>query len=214
MNAIGMIETKGLLAAIEAADVMLKAADVSLLDKSNATGGLITMTVTGEVSAVTAAIEAATLAVHRLNESLLVSKHVIARPSTSLDKIISVMPSSTIVPASTSEQEHSHKEDSKKEPNVETKGEAVDFPDQDSAEVTEQTSVNINNETEAAPVKASINQQNEVGYTLTQLQKMNLVSLRKIVKNLSGLDAVNIDKATKKELINILRENQNNKGNR
>ena len=95
MNAIGMIETKGLLAAIEGADVMLKAADVTLLDKSSATGGLITITVTGEVSAVQAAVESATASINRLNPSLLISKHVIARPSSSLENIMSTTPLAT-----------------------------------------------------------------------------------------------------------------------
>ncbi len=58
MQALGMIET-GTLAAIEAVDVMLKAADVTLVEKTKIGGGLVTVTVTGDVAAVTAAVDAA-----------------------------------------------------------------------------------------------------------------------------------------------------------
>lgn len=54
MLALGLVETRGLLAAIEGADAMLKAADVRLLEKNLATGGLVTITIAGEVSAVQA----------------------------------------------------------------------------------------------------------------------------------------------------------------
>ena len=52
MSALGMVETKGLVGAVEAADAMLKTADVSLLEKNRAGGGLVTITITGEVAAV------------------------------------------------------------------------------------------------------------------------------------------------------------------
>ncbi len=80
MQALGMIETKGTLAAIEAADAMLKAAEVTLLEKTKVGGGLVTVTVTGDVAAVKAAVDAGASAVTRLNEQLLVTQHVIARP--------------------------------------------------------------------------------------------------------------------------------------
>lgn len=85
MQALGMIETKGLLAAIESADAMLKAAEVSLVDKAVVGGGLITITVTGGVAAVKASVEAGAAAVEKLCPALLVSKHVIPRPSEELD---------------------------------------------------------------------------------------------------------------------------------
>lgn len=88
MTALGFIETLGLLPAIEAADAMLKAADVRLVDKSLASGGLVTITVTGEVSAVQASVDAGAAAVGRIQGATLVSRHVIARPDNELEKII------------------------------------------------------------------------------------------------------------------------------
>ena len=70
MQALGMIETKGTLAAVEAADAMLKAADVALLEKTKVGGGLVTVTVTGGVAAVTAAVDAGAAAVERLGSDL------------------------------------------------------------------------------------------------------------------------------------------------
>ncbi len=77
MEAIGMIETNGLLASIEAADVMLKAANVTLLSKERTGGGLMTVLVTGDVGAVQAAVDAGRTAAARVGTVL--SSHVIPR---------------------------------------------------------------------------------------------------------------------------------------
>lgn len=89
MQALGIIETKGVLAAIEAADAMLKAADVSLLEKTKVGGGLIAVTVTGDVAAVKAAVDAAAAAVERINGAALITRHVIPRPHDELTAVIS-----------------------------------------------------------------------------------------------------------------------------
>lgn len=88
MQALGFIETKGVLAAIEAADAMLKAADVSLLEKTKVGGGLVAVTVTGDVAAVKAAVDAGAAAVERINEAALITRHVIARPHDELTAVI------------------------------------------------------------------------------------------------------------------------------
>jgi microcompartment protein CcmL/EutN len=88
MQALGFIETKGVLAAIEAADAMLKAADVSLLEKTKVGGGLVAVTVTGDVAAVKAAVDAGAAAVERINDAALVTRHVIARPHDELTAVI------------------------------------------------------------------------------------------------------------------------------
>ncbi|BDR72604.1 microcompartments family protein [Clostridium tetani] len=88
MKALGLIETKGLLAAVEAADVMVKSADVSIIEKTYVGGGLVTISVTGDVGAVKASIEAGAAAVKNLNEEFLVSEHVIPRPHEELESII------------------------------------------------------------------------------------------------------------------------------
>lgn len=88
MKALGLIETKGLLAAVEAADTMVKSADVSIIEKTYVGGGLVTILVTGDVGAVQASIEAGVAAVKKLDEEFLVSNHVIPRPHEEVESII------------------------------------------------------------------------------------------------------------------------------
>ncbi len=88
MQALGLIETKGLIAAIESADAMLKAADVNLLERTYVGGGLVSIIVTGDVGAVKAAVEAGGAAVRKINSALLVSEHVIPRPHEDLEYTI------------------------------------------------------------------------------------------------------------------------------
>ncbi|MDF2842254.1 MAG: microcompartment protein [Herbinix sp.] len=86
MSAIGMIETRGLTASIEAADAMLKAADVELVGTEKIGSGLVTVIVKGEVGAVKAATESGMEAASRLGE--LVAVHVIPRPHADIAKIL------------------------------------------------------------------------------------------------------------------------------
>jgi len=81
-----MIETKGLIGAIEAADAMVKSANVQLVGKEQVGGGLVTVMVRGDVGAVKAATDAGAAAAEKVGE--LVSVHVIARPHTEVDAIL------------------------------------------------------------------------------------------------------------------------------
>ena len=85
MKALGMIETYGLIGAIEAADVMLKTANVTLLKQEIVKGGLILVSITGDVGAVKTAVEAATTAVNLLSLQVLYGSHVIPRPDLQLE---------------------------------------------------------------------------------------------------------------------------------
>ncbi|MHB9096131.1 MAG: ethanolamine utilization microcompartment protein EutM [Eubacteriales bacterium] len=85
-SALGLIETKGLVAAIEAADAMVKAANVTLVGKEHVGGGLVTIMVRGDVGAVKAATDAGASAAGRVGE--LISVHVIPRPHGELDSIL------------------------------------------------------------------------------------------------------------------------------
>lgn len=87
MKAFGMIETKGLIAAIEGADVMTKTSNVSLLEKIHIGAGLVTITISGDVGAVKSAVDAGVSAINNLGEGFLVSSHVIARPHEELKDI-------------------------------------------------------------------------------------------------------------------------------
>ena len=86
MNALGMIETRGLVASIEAADAMVKAASVTLISKTHVGGGLVTVMVEGDVGAVKAATDAGAAAAERVGE--LISVHVIPRPAADVAHIL------------------------------------------------------------------------------------------------------------------------------
>ena len=85
-DALGMVETKGLIGAIEASDAMVKAANVRLIGKILVGGGLVTVMVRGDVGAVKAATDAGAAAAERVGE--LKSVHVIPRPHTDVEKIL------------------------------------------------------------------------------------------------------------------------------
>lgn len=85
-NSLGMIETKGLVGAIEAADAMVKSANVQLVGKEQVGGGLVTVMVRGDVGAVKAATDAGAAAAEKVGE--LISVHVIARPHVEVDNIL------------------------------------------------------------------------------------------------------------------------------
>ena len=85
-NSLGMIETKGLVGAIEAADAMVKSANVQLVGKEQVGGGLVTVMVRGDVGAVKAATDAGAAAAEKVGE--LISVHVIARPHLEVDNIL------------------------------------------------------------------------------------------------------------------------------
>ena len=88
-QALGMVETKGLVGSIEAADAMVKAANVRLIGKVLVGGGLVTVMVRGDVGAVKASVEAGGAAAKRVGE--LVSVHVIPRPHDDVEGILPTM---------------------------------------------------------------------------------------------------------------------------
>ena len=85
-NALGLIETRGLVGAIEAADAMTKAANVELVSYEKIESGLVTVMVRGDVGAVKAAVDAGTSAAERVGE--VVSTHVIPRPHQDVEKML------------------------------------------------------------------------------------------------------------------------------
>ena len=86
LQALGMVETKGLVGSVEAADAMVKAANVKLIGKVHVGGGLVTVMVRGDVGAVKASVEAGGAAAKRVGE--LVSVHVIPRPHEDVEAIL------------------------------------------------------------------------------------------------------------------------------
>ncbi len=85
-EALGMIETRGLVAAIEAADAMVKSAEVVLIGTEKIGSGLVSVMVRGDVGAVKSAVESGSAAASRLGE--VIATHVIPRPHTDVEKIL------------------------------------------------------------------------------------------------------------------------------
>ena len=86
LEALGMVETRGLVAAIEAADAMVKAANVQLIGTEKIGSGLVSVMVRGDVGAVKSAVEAGASSASRLGE--LIATHVIPRPHEDVEKIL------------------------------------------------------------------------------------------------------------------------------
>ncbi len=86
LSAIGMVETKGFVAAVEAADAMVKAANVTLIGKTQVGSGLVAILVRGDVGAVKAATDAGAAAAEKVGE--LVSVHVIPRPHDEVEMLL------------------------------------------------------------------------------------------------------------------------------
>ena len=86
MEALGMVETRGLVAAIEAADAMVKAANVVLVGSEKIGSGLVSVMVRGDVGAVKAAVEAGSAAAASLGE--IIATHVIPRPHADVEKLL------------------------------------------------------------------------------------------------------------------------------
>ena len=86
LEALGMIETRGLVAAIEAADAMVKAAEVTLVGTEKIGSGLVSVMVRGDVGAVKAAVESGAAAASKLGE--IIATHVIPRPHADVEKIL------------------------------------------------------------------------------------------------------------------------------
>ena len=89
MEALGMVETRGLVAAIEAADAMVKAANVVLIGSEKIGSGLVSVMVRGDVGAVKAAVEAGSAAAASLGE--VIATHVIPRPHADVEKLLPII---------------------------------------------------------------------------------------------------------------------------
>ncbi|SHJ24345.1 BMC domain-containing protein [Halodesulfovibrio aestuarii] len=88
MSALGLIETRGLISAIEGADAMVKSSNVRLMNKTYVGAGLVTITVTGDVAAVKSSVDAALAAISRLHGGEVISSHVIPRPESGITDVL------------------------------------------------------------------------------------------------------------------------------
>ena len=215
MQAIGLIETKGLIASIESADVMLKAADVKLISKTLVGGGLVTITVEGDVAAVKASVDAAVSAVERLGMDLLISNHVIPRPVDSIrdlfdekDKVYTETSCENIIEDDIIKQDELEEETVITESHEDETQEELELP-QDTNQYNQQTEEK-NEVTEKFNIK-SIDKRNftrsdfekivsTYGSDAAQkvLESLNLTELRKLIKEYDDeVKGVNISKLSK-----------------
>ena len=222
MKALGMIETRGLVAAIEAADAMVKAANVTLTCKEQIGGGLVTVMVRGDVGAVKAATDAGAAAAERVGE--LISVHVIPRPNQELEPMLAgpderqgepdtslktepeeeTKPQETEekpeMPLETREEPEASQETEEEEAPQETEGPET-FQVIEEAEVPQETEREPEQETKEEPGTEEDSPMEE--YTEEILAGMSVVKLRDVARKLKvdNMSKRDIRFAKKQELL-------------
>lgn len=203
MQALGLLETKGLIAAVEGADIMVKAADVSILEKSYVGGGLVTITITGDVGAVKASIEAGIAAVKKLGSEFLISNHVIPRPHNELGMIIETK---------TIQEREETKEDSttdtdiiKKDTPLEDNTESITTVISEESELVDDENLIIVNDISKFHKEDvdKLVQENGLEETIATLGKLKVTKLRNLAREYNKFEIVGrqISKANKNVLI-------------
>lgn len=191
MNALGMIETYGYLAAVEALDSALKAANVALTDVVRVKGGLVTVLVQGDVGAVKAAVDAAAAAAERVGT--VVSVHVIPRPSDEVERML---------------------RGRKKKKSAETAGDTDhrEIPDVTEKTVTErripeaEEDIGTEEDQEEEKYPEESEPENIVIPDREQMEKMTVVKLRTLARklNITTMTSKEIRFAKKQELIEAI----------
>lgn len=208
MKALGMIETRGLVAAIEAADAMVKAANVSLQCKEHVGGGLVTVMVRGDVGAVKAATDAGAAAAERVGE--LISVHVIPRPHGEVEEILGELPPPAAEPAPKPEPPATPKPEQSPEPIAPPDpepeppaGEAKPEPESDPEPPAEEVQPEPEPEPQQA-VPAGIDGSIPTG---AELEAMPVVQLRVLARslNVEGMSRREIRDAKKDQLLTEIR---------
>jgi microcompartment protein CcmL/EutN len=197
--ALGLVETKGLVAAIEAADTMVKTANVVLIGKEITRGALVTIKIVGDTAAVRSAVDAGAAAAQRVGE--LVSKHVIPRPGDGLEELVFAKSQLT---------QNKVERIFNKESAVPVK---KDFPLQEEESTVPQ---NENVDEDREELKEELNQEElytmpegltpELQAYFKQLDLMTVHELRRLARTVEGLSIYGrqISRANKKELIEEL----------
>ena len=223
-EALGMIETKGLVGAVEASDAMVKAANVVLIGKTMVGGGLVTVMVKGDVGAVKAATEAGAVAANNVGE--LISVHVIPRPHEELTKILpggeddtprsakasSVVKSENIVEAKAKAipalkveiKPTEQKATKKKEKELETvKTEIITVKEAKAKAKKPTAKKEIKKKIEKA---VALKVENKI--VMSELEKMSVVNLRHYARQIVGLGISGrlISKANKETLLSELKK--------
>lgn len=203
-SALGLIETYGYVGAVEAADAALKAADVSLVDLVKVRGGIMTLTLQGEVSAVKASVDAGSASAERLG--VLLSAHVIARLDEEVWSIVErKLENPSDDPDPSDEKTEKKEEKEKKEEYIKKekplKGkEAVAYSADEPSPLL--------GENEPAETEKSLPK--EEGFSVESMKQLKVVELRRIARKLEGIKIPKnkIKYANKAELIRDISESQ------
>lgn len=201
-GALGMLETYGLIAAIEGLDASVKAANVTLCGFKYVTGGLVTFFVTGDVGATKAAIAAGEIAASKVGK--VISSHVIPRPAEST----TIIASPTEKPAGRRRGTGIHKRDFPAKAPV--KSEPLEKAEKESVpEIAPEKVENVESVIVAEPVETK---KESAGYAEEYLRELKTTALRKIARDIPniGLSKVEIRDAKKEPLVEAILKAQNN----
>jgi microcompartment protein CcmL/EutN len=197
-----LIETKGLVAAIESADAMLKAAEVTLLSKTYVGGGLVTVMVSGDVGAVKAATDAGAAAAQRVGE--LISVHVIPRPHQELDGIIvpATAPTQEEEPAAAPEETETEAEVEAEAPSVAEALPVMEAPSAVKTAPAAEASVEIPEELHKEAVDGMVAERG-AEETISALSQMKVVKLRNLAREYKdfGIAGRMVSKADKQMIL-------------
>lgn len=191
MKALGMIETKGLVAAIEAADAMVKAANVTLTCKEHVGGGLVTVMVRGDVGAVKAATDAGAAAAERVGE--LISVHVIPRPHEELEFLVK-KPEEAPVTAEEPVEEEQEAPVEEVTQNVEAVEEVTVLEETPAQDETGQEVPTEETAAEEAESSEPSDEGEDADYSEEALSVMSVAKLRDVARKL------NVDNMTRKDI--------------
>lgn len=201
-GALGMLETYGLIAAIEGLDASVKAANVTLCGFKYVTGGLVTFFVTGDVGATKAAIAAGEIAASKVGK--VISSRVIPRPAEST----TIIASPTEKPAGRRRGTGIHKRDFPAKAPV--KSEPLEKAEKESVpEIAPEKVENVEPVIVAEPVETK---KESAGYAEEYLRELKTTALRKIARDIPniGLSKVEIRDAKKEPLVEAILKAQNN----
>jgi ethanolamine utilization protein EutM len=206
-RALGMVETRGLVASIEAADAMVKAAKVQLLGKEKIQGGLVTILVLGETAAVKSAVDAGAAAARRIGE--LVSTHVIPRPDDQIDEIVGSAGTGQIAKELRREKIPAEQRPEKLKRKVEVK--EKEFVEKEKREVSSSTIDRLKKEalgkTEPAEKTITEKSASELNFTMEELEVMNVHQLRRFARDIESfpIKGREISRANRGELLDFFK---------
>ncbi len=207
-RALGMVETRGLIASIEAADAMVKAAQVQLLGKEKVQAGLVTIFIVGETAAVKSAIDAGAAAAQRVGE--LVSTHIIPRPDDQIDDLIYGMAS-----ADKTRKKQEPRDDDKagrrtrqiSKPKEEVLEDSKPVPEQSSSSTIDRLKKEALGVTLDVEQSAKGKPKSGLKHSMSELEVMNVHQLRRFARDIENfpIKGREISRANRGELLDFFK---------